>query len=109
MSGSVFKGLVGFLGAAFTLAFCTIVMPAFLESPNIIDAFAAGFVNPFSTGYSIDAILCAAILIVWITYEKSALHVRHGWIAVPLCAVPGVATAFAVYLLIRFSQVTANS
>ena len=109
MSGSVFKGLVGFLGAVFTVAFCTLVVPAFLESPNIIDALAAGFVNPFSTGFSIDAILCAAILIVWIIYEKSALNVRHGWIAVPLCLVPGVATAFAAYLLIRFGQVTANN
>jgi hypothetical protein len=108
MSGPVFKGLIGFLGAAFTLVFCIIVVPAFLESPDIIGAFAAGFVNPFSTGYSIDAILCAAILIAWIIYEKSALHVRHGWIAVPLCAVPGVATAFAVYLLIRFNQVAAK-
>lgn len=108
MSGPVFKGLIGFLGAAFTLIFCIIVVPAFLESPDIIGAFAAGFVNPFSTGYSIDAILCAAILIAWIIYEKSALNVRHGWIAVPLCAVPGVATAFAVYLLIRFNQVVAK-
>jgi hypothetical protein len=105
MSGPVFKGLVGFLGATFTLAFCIIVVPEFLESADIIDAFAAGFVNPFSTGYSIDAILCAAILIARIIYEKSALHVRHGWIVVPLCAVPGVATAFAVYHLIRFNQV----
>ena len=108
MSGPVFKGLIDFLGAAFTLVFCIIVVPAFLESPDIIGAFAAGFVKPFSTGYSIDAILCAAILIAWIIYEKSALNVRHGWIAVPLCAVPGVATAFAVYLLIRFKQVAAK-
>ena len=108
MSDSVFKKLVGLLGATFALAFCIIVVPPLLQTMDIVGAFSAGFVNPFSTGYSIDAILCAAILIVWIVYEKSALGIRNGWIAIPLCAVPGVATAFAVYLLIRFNQVPAN-
>ena len=108
MSDTVFKVLVGFLGAAFVLTFCIIVVPPLLDSMDIVSAVAGGFVNPFSTGYSIDAILCAAILIVWIVYEKSALDIRHGWIAIPICAVPGVATAFALYLLIRFNQVKAK-
>ncbi|WP_108814051.1 DUF2834 domain-containing protein [Loktanella sp. Alg231-35] len=108
MSDTVFKILVGTLGAVFALVFCIVVVPALLQSRDIVGAIAAGFVNPFSTGYSLDAIICAAILIVWIIYEKSALNIRHGWIAITLCAVPGVATAFAVYLLIRFKQVASR-
>lgn len=101
MSQTVFKWIVGFLGAAFAIAFVAIVVPPLLETGDIIGAFAAGFVNPYSSGYSLDVILCAFILIAWVLYERSSLGVRHGWIAIPLCFVPGVATAFAFYLLLR--------
>ncbi|WP_369010820.1 DUF2834 domain-containing protein [Klebsiella pneumoniae] len=30
--------------------------------------------------------------------------IRHGWVALLLGVVPGVATGFAVYLLIRLNQ-----
>ena len=104
MSKTVFEVLVIGLGAVFTIAFCVIVVPPLLESGDVLGAFAAGFVNPFSSGYSLDVIVCAFILIAWVLYERSALGIKHGWIAIPLSFVPGVATAFAFYLLLRTRQ-----
>ncbi len=105
MSSSIFEYLVLTLGAVFAIAFCIIVVPALLETGDVIGAFAAGFVNPFSSGYSLDAILCALILLVWILYERNALGIKHGWIAIPLSLAPGVATGFAVYLVLRSRQI----
>lgn len=101
MSKTVFEALVIGLGAAFAIAFCIIVVPPLLESGDVPGAFAAGFVNPFSSGYSLDVIVCAFILFAWIIYERSALGIKHGWIAIPLSFVPGVATGFAFYLVLR--------
>lgn len=101
MSKSTFEALVIALGLAFAAAFCAIVVPPLLESGDIPGAFAAGFVNPYSSGYSLDAIFCGLILGAWIVHERRALGVRHGWIAIPLAFAPGVASAFAVYLIIR--------
>ncbi|MEM7439319.1 MAG: DUF2834 domain-containing protein [Pseudomonadota bacterium] len=106
MSKKLFLLSVALIGGAFALFFCVYVAPAFFETMDIVGAFAAGFVNPFSTGYSVDVIFCAVILLVWVLYERSALGIRHGWVVVPLCFVPGVATAFAAYLLIRARQIT---
>ncbi len=104
MTESRFEALVGVLGATFALVFCVIVVPPLVESGDVLGAFAAGFVNPFSTGYSLDVFFCAGILFAWIFYERSALGIRHGWIAIPISFAPGVATGFAVYLLIRSRQ-----
>lgn len=104
MSKTVFESLVIALGVAFAVAFGVIVVPALLETGDIVGAFAAGFVNPFSSGYSLDVILCAVILVVWIIYERGALGIKHGWIAIPLSFAPGVATGFAFYLVLRSRQ-----
>ncbi|MBO6504214.1 MAG: DUF2834 domain-containing protein [Kordiimonadaceae bacterium] len=104
MSQTVFRWTIGLLGALFAAAFVAIVVPPLIESGDIIGAFAAGFVNPYSSGYSLDVILCAFILITWVLYEKSARGVKYGWVAIPLCFVPGVATAFAYYLIIRMRR-----
>lgn len=104
MSKTAFEYSVILLGAIFTIAFALIVVPALIESRDVIGAFSAGFVNPFSTGYSLDAIICALILITWVLYERSSLNIRYGWVVIPLSFVPGVATAFAVYLIIRSRQ-----
>ena len=101
MSKSVYESLVVLLGAAFAVAFVVIVMPPLLESGDVVGAFAAGFVNPYSSGYSLDAILTGLILVVWVLYERSTLGVRHGWVAIILCFVPGVAVALAYYLILR--------
>jgi len=104
MSTSVFERLVLTLGILFALAFMIIVVPPLVQSGDVIGAFAAGFVNPYSSGYSLDVILCALILFVWILYERKSRGIRHGWIAIPLSFVPGVATGFAVYLVLRSRQ-----
>ncbi len=101
MSKRAFEILCVALGGAFTLAFLVIVVPPLLESGDIVGAFAAGFVNPYASGYSLDTILCGVILVVWILYERSRFGVRHGLWVIPLILVPGVATGFALYLLIR--------
>lgn len=106
MTRTAFEATVGLLGAAFAAAFSVIVIPPLIESGDIIGAFAAGFVNPYASGYSLDAIICGLILIAWVLYERSALGIRHGWVAIPLSFAPGVATAFAAYLVIRSRQLS---
>lgn len=109
MSQTMFKWAVGLLGAGFAGAFVGIVVPPLLESGDVVGAFAAGFVNPYSTGYSLDAILTAFILIVWVIYERTHKGIKYGWITIPLCFVPGVATAFAYYLIIRLRATKVSS
>lgn len=92
------------LAAAFALAFAVIVAPPLLASGDIPGAFAAGFVNPYASGYSLDVILCWCVLAVWVVQESRELGIRHGWIALLLGVAPGVATGFAVYLLLRERQ-----
>lgn len=104
MSTATFRTLLIFLAAGFAAAFAVIVVPPLLESGDIISAFAAGFVNPYTSGYALDTILCAAVLAVWVIYEARTLGIQRGWIAVLLCIAPGVATGFAVYLLLRTRQ-----
>lgn len=99
-----FKILLVALGAGFALAFCVMVVPPLLESGDVMGAFAAGFVNPYSSGYALDAIMCWCVLAVWVIYERKALSLRHGWIALLLGIAPGVATGFAFYLLLRTQQ-----
>ena len=101
MNRKFFSALMIVFGGGFALAFAVIVVPPLMASGDIFGAFRAGFVNPYSTGYSLDAIFCALILAAWILYERATTDVRHGWVAIPLCVAPGVATAFAVYLLLR--------
>ena len=104
MSKSVFEAIVLVLGIAFAIAFAVIVVPPLMHSGDVVGAFAAGFVNPFSSGYSLDTIFCGLILLVWVVYERQSFGIKHGWVVVPLSLVPGVATGFAVYLILRMRQ-----
>ena len=104
MTQKLYLSLVAAFGAAFAIAFAVIVIPPLLASGDVAGAFAAGFVNPYATGYSLDAIFCGLILISWVLCERGAMNIRHGWIVIPLCVLPGVATAFAVYLIVRSRQ-----
>ena len=101
---SFFKAVLFILGLGFTLSFCVIVIPPFLSNPDIIEAFAAGFVNPYSSGYSLDTIFCWMILAAWIFYEAKTKHIKYGWIAALIGVIPGVATGFAFYLFLRMKQ-----
>lgn len=102
MSKKAFKIGISVIGIIFTLIFCAIVIPPLIENPDIIGAFAAGFVNPYSSGYSADVFCCWAILLLWVIYESP--KIKYGWVCLLLGIIPGVAVGFALYLLIRMNQ-----
>lgn len=93
------------IGLGFAAAFCAIVVPPLLRSLDVWGAFAAGFVNPYASGYALDTICCWGVLAVWVLHDARVLGVRHGWLCLLLGLAPGVATGFAVYLLMRSAQV----
>ena len=92
--------------ALFALLFVVIVIPPLIGDPDLLAAITAGFVNPYATGYSLDTIMCWVVLTTWVVYEAKTRPVKHGWIAPLLGLVPGVATGFAVYLLLRLNAGT---
>lgn len=104
MNQSTLKILLIALAVGFAVAFNVVVMPPLLASGDVMGAFAAGFVNPYSSGYAMDAITCWLVLAVWVIYEAKARQIRYGWVALLLGLAPGVATGFAVYLLLRMRQ-----
>jgi len=105
MSELVFKSIL-FAAAFFFMGFfALIVVPPLIENPDIWGAFVAGFVNPYSSGYSMDVLVCWAILAAWVVYEAKKYSVRKGWICLLLGIVPGVAVGFALYLLLRARQI----
>ncbi len=104
MNKTQFKTIVILWACAFVLGFALIVIPGLIDKPDVIGAFAAGFVNPFAAGYSMDVIASWGILATWVAYERKARGIQHGWIAVVLGVVPGVAVGFAFYLVLRLKQ-----
>lgn len=84
MSTSTFRALLILLAAGFAAAFAVIVVPPLIESGDIVGAFAAGFVNPYSSGYLLDTILCAAVLAVG-SRMKPRLKVS-GMAGLPCCS-----------------------
>lgn len=104
MNLPTFKLALIVLAVGFAVAFTVICVPPLLASGDVAGAFAAGFVNPYATGYALDAIMCWCVLAVWVAYEARSRGVRRGWIALLLGIAPGVATGFAVYLLLRLRQ-----
>lgn len=106
MNEQIFKTTIITAAAGFAALFADWCIPAFIADPDIIRAFGAGFVNPYASGYSADAIACWVILSAWIAFEAKARGVRHGWVCILLGIVPGVAVGFAGYLLLRARQGT---
>tara|TARA_A100001391_G_scaffold151462_3_gene109115 strand:+ start:30101 stop:30487 length:387 start_codon:yes stop_codon:yes gene_type:complete len=104
MPESVFKAILVIAALFFTVFFAVTILPPLFENPDVWGAFAAGFVNPYSSGYSTDVLVCWVILAVWVAYEAKAYEVRKGWVCLLLGIVPGVAVGFALYLLLRTKQ-----
>lgn len=104
MNERTFKAAIIAFAAVFTGVFCWVVIPPLVADPDIIGALAAGFVNPYSSGYSADVIACWAILAAWIIFEARAHGIRHGWVCLLFGLMPGVAAGFALYLLMRTGQ-----
>lgn len=109
MNTELFRVLLCLIAVGFAAAFSVIVIPPLAASPDIVGAFAAGFVNPYASGYALDAISCWCVLAVWVIYEAKNDGIRHGWIPLLLGLAPGVATGFAVYLLMRLHQKPARA
>ena len=100
------NALLAAVAVAFSIAFLAICIPPLFGrySGDVISAAGDGFVNPMSSGYSLDTISCWAVLAIWAAYERSARGVRRGWIALLLGIVPGVAVGLASYLILRERQ-----
>jgi len=109
MSQGMFRSAIITLAVIFTAFFCVVVVPPLIDNPDIVGAFAAGFVNPYSSGYSADVIACWAILAVWVWFEAGNDNIKYGWVCLLLGIVPGVAVGFAVYLLLRQHQLDSRS
>ena len=109
MSERQFRIAIIAVALAFTALFCVVVVPPLIEKPDILGAFAAGFVNPYASGYSADVISCWIILAIWVAFEKKSRSVQHGWFCLVLGIVPGVAAGLAAYLLLRSGQVGERS
>lgn len=103
---NIFITLVGMLGLTFLVLFFIVVIPPLLVDRDILGAFMAGFVNPYSSGYSIDVLVTWGLLATWILYESK--KIKFGWICIFLGIVPGVAVGFAIYLLMREIQLKEN-
>jgi len=104
MTQHTFRALLIGLGSTFVVAFAFVCIPPLLRNPDVIGAFAAGFVNPFAAGYALDVVFCWLVLASWVRYEAKVHGIKHGWVALLLGIAPGVATGFAVYLLLRLTQ-----
>jgi hypothetical protein len=104
MSERTFRSTIILIAVTFTVIFCWLIIPPLVAKPDIAGAFAAGFVNPYASGYSSDVFACWFILTTWVVYEARVHAIKYGWICVLLGIVPGVAVGFAAYLLIRMDQ-----
>jgi hypothetical protein len=109
MNQQTFKAVIIAAAAVFTGLFAYWCIPPLIADPDIIGALAAGFVNPYSSGYSADVLACWVILSAWILYERRARGVRHGLWCIALGAIPGVAVGFAAYLLLRGRQLPTHA
>ena len=99
---------VSFVGSAFCAYFAAVVIPPLIANPDLPAAFAAGFVNPYSSGYSADVIACWLILACWVLFEAKSKHIRYGWVCLAVGVIPGVAVGFAAYLVLRDRQLAAH-
>lgn len=104
MTQRSFIYITGMIGLAFAIAFAVLVLPSLMKDLSIVTALSSGFVNPYSTGFSLDTLSSWLVLTVWIVYEARSSGIRHGWIAILLGLIPGTATGFAFYLILRTIQ-----
>ncbi len=107
MSHKAFEASMVAVAVLFTGIFAIVVIPALLQDGDVLGAFAAGFVNPYSSGYSSDVILCWLALAIWVAYERVQFAIRYGWICLVLGIVPGVAVGLPLYIVLRARQIRA--
>ncbi len=105
MNERQFRVVIIAVAVGFTVLFSVVVVPPLIDNPDILGAFAAGFVNPYSSGYPADVVACWLILAAWVVFEGRSKDVKHGWVCLVIGVVPGVAVGVAAYLLIRARQI----
>ncbi len=103
MTAAQFRYALLAVALIFTLIFCYVVVPPLWRDPDVLGAFAAGFVNPYASGYAADTLSCWAVLAIWVWYERR--QVPRGWVCLLLGVVPGVAVGLVAYLLMRQGKV----
>lgn len=106
MKEKIFKICIAIVGIIFTIKFCVLIIPPFLENPDFGAAFGAGFVNPYAAGYSYDVMCCYIILLIWVVYEMP--KIKYGWVCLILGIIPGVALGIALYIIMRTTQLNAK-
>ena len=106
MDDKIFKWSLVSVAIVFTLLFCIVVIPPLIITPDIVGAFAAGFVNPYASGFSYDVIFCWLALAILVVYDAKELSVKFGWVCLLLGLFPGVAVGLSLYLLLRTKQIT---
>lgn len=104
MNKRIFMVLLAIIALGFTGAFAIIVGPHLVQSLDVVGAIKAGFVNPYASGFALDTLTSWLVLAVWILYEAQNKNIKYGWIAILLGLIPGTATGFACYLLLRTAQ-----
>ena len=109
MGERFFEGAMIGVAVAFTAIFAIVVVPALLQDGDVIGAFAAGFVNPYASGYSFDVFACWAALAIWVVRDHKRYRVRHGWACLLIGVVPGVAVGLALYIVLRERQLKIGS
>ena len=102
MPSTRFDWIITALAAACMATLAVVVLPTFVsDGLDVVRAFDQAFINPYATGFAIDAFSTYAILIAWVVYEARYRDVRQGWVAVALGLLLSVALGLALYLLIR--------
>ena len=104
MTDKLFKGALYLVMVLFTAFFTITILPPLLADFDVIGALAAGFVNPYASGYSTDVILCWFVLLIWVIHDLKVHAIKHGWICLLLGMVPGVAVGLSLYLILRHAQ-----
>ena len=104
MSEKNFRICLTLVGAAFALFFFATITPPLIENPDVFGAIIAGFVNPYAAGYATDTIVCWFVLMIWIVYEARTYNMKYGWVCLLVGVIPGVASGFALYLILRLKQ-----
>jgi hypothetical protein len=105
MTEGQFRFAVSAIGLGFTFLFCVIVVPALIADGDLIGGFAAGFVNPYASGYSADVFACWFLLAAWVVFEASTKAVKYGWVCLVIGIIPGGVVGLAAYLLLRANQI----
>ncbi len=104
MYNKIFYSLLVIFSVFYTGLFLWLFVPAQISNPDMIFALTSGFVNPYSSVYSADLLVCWAILALWIWYEAKVHSIKRGWLCILLGFAPGVAVGLSVYLIMRNRQ-----